>query len=65
VRRALVRLTAADGRDSRTTVTDVDGKYEFRDVPSGSYRVGATKDAWLATAFGTVRACENMRRLKA
>jgi len=55
VRRALVRLVPADSRDSRSTVTDVDGKYEFRDVPSGSYRVGASKDAYLAAAFGANR----------
>jgi 5-hydroxyisourate hydrolase-like protein (transthyretin family) len=55
VRRALVRLTAADDRDSRSAVTDIDGRYEFRNVASDTYRVGATKDAWLATAFGTDR----------
>jgi hypothetical protein len=55
VRRALIRLTSADSRDSRTALADSDGNYEFRDLLSASYRLSAWKDAYIGAFFGTDR----------
>jgi hypothetical protein len=40
-----VLLRGADGKALDTTDTDKEGKYSFRKVPPGSYRVVATKTA--------------------
>src|SRR3954453_16675170 len=39
IRRAVVRISAPELRETRPTSTDPDGRYEFRDLPGGRYNV--------------------------
>ena len=53
IRRAIVNISdQASGFGSRTTVTDDDGSFAFRNLPAGRYLVTGTKAAYLATAHG-------------
>src|SRR4051812_22793281 len=56
LRKAQVRLDRLDPppdvalapvRDNRVTATDLDGRYEFTNVPAGRYNVSASKGAYL------------------
>jgi len=50
LRRATVRL--GNGPQGRTTVTDTDGRYEFRDVAAGNVTMTASKATYLTMAYG-------------
>ena len=53
IRRAIVNISdQASGFGSRTTVTEDDGSFAFRNLPAGRYLVTGTKAAYLATAYG-------------
>jgi protocatechuate 3,4-dioxygenase beta subunit len=52
LRRALVRITGANLRGLRSTLTDADGRYEFTGLPAGSFTVTADKPAYAAWTFG-------------
>src|SRR3989442_15815706 len=43
MRRVIVRVTAPELRGARTVLTDVDGRYEFRELPAGRYSISASK----------------------
>ncbi len=52
VRRAIVRLSAPELRESRSKMTDADGKYEFVDLPAGTYSIFASKTGFVSAALG-------------
>ncbi len=57
IRRASVHLFSTEppvnGQfENRTTSTDAEGLYEFRELPAGRYTVNATKGAYVGVAFG-------------
>jgi hypothetical protein len=52
MRRATVRLAAPQVRGARSATTDVDGRYEFRDLPAGRYQVSASKPAYVGWSYG-------------
>jgi uncharacterized protein (DUF2141 family) len=54
LRRARVVL-GGDGLAGRTAITEDDGSFRFTDVPSGRYRVSATRAGFVTTAFGASR----------
>ncbi len=54
VRQAIVRLAGAGL--SVTRVADDRGRFFFRGLPAGSYRITATRDGYFEGAFGRVRA---------
>ncbi len=56
VRRAIVRLSAPDLRDQRSSTTDADGRYDISDLPSGTYYIIASKNGFLVTSCGSARA---------
>lgn len=58
LRKALVRIVAGEIRENRTTTTDADGKYEFRDVVAGRYTVTASKGSYVALQYGQLRPFE-------
>ena len=47
VRRATVQLTSP-GRDARTASTDVDGRFDFRDLPAARFMLAANKPTFIA-----------------
>ena len=54
LRRARVVL-GGDGSDGRTAITEDDGTFQFTDVPSGRYRITATRAGFVTTALGASR----------
>lgn len=51
VRRAQVSISSADA-GSKTTSTDTQGRYEFRNLPAGRFTVRASKSGFLETRYG-------------
>jgi protocatechuate 3,4-dioxygenase beta subunit len=59
VRRASVRMLAVPPGFPRVVSADLDGRYEFTEVPAGDYRITAGKPGHLALEFGQQRAFEH------
>src|SRR3954471_203308 len=55
VRKAMVRLSSTELRVSRTSSTDPDGRYDFRDLAAGRYTVSAFKGGYVNIAYGQRR----------
>jgi Carboxypeptidase regulatory-like domain len=55
MRRATVRVSAAELRVARTAFTDPDGRYDFRDLPAGRYSINASKPAFVNWSYGQTR----------
>lgn len=55
VRRAKVTLTSGALSQPRTTDTDTAGRYQFSQLPPGSYRVTVDKPAYVSLPFGATR----------
>src|SRR4051794_6316002 len=55
IRRAVVRINAPELREMRTTSTDPEGRYEFRDLPAGRFSVSASKGAFVTLNYGQTR----------
>jgi protocatechuate 3,4-dioxygenase beta subunit len=64
IRKAIVRLTAPELRESRTTTTNAEGLYEFKDLPAGRYNVNASKGSFVALSYGQTRAFEGGKPLE-
>ncbi|HEX7137066.1 MAG TPA: carboxypeptidase-like regulatory domain-containing protein, partial [Vicinamibacterales bacterium] len=58
LRRAQVRASAPELRESRVTTTDGQGRYELKDLPAGRYTLTASKMAYVTLQFGQQRAFE-------
>jgi len=52
MRRATVRVTAPELRVPRTTLTDVNGRYEFQQLPAGRYSINAMKNVFVSWSYG-------------
>ena len=52
MRRVIVRVTAPELRGARTVLTDVDGRYEFRELPAGRYSISASKPPFVSWSYG-------------
>ena len=58
LRKAQVRIFAAELRENRMATTDADGKYEFKELPAGRYNVSASKGSYVALQYGQQRPFE-------
>lgn len=52
IRRATVRATAREFRDTRTILTDADGRFEFQELPAGHYAIEVSKAGFVTMAYG-------------
>ena len=50
IRRALVVAHSPSAKVTRATMSDLEGRFTFDELPAGQYRVGASKAPWIATA---------------
>jgi protocatechuate 3,4-dioxygenase beta subunit len=59
LRRARISVSAAElGRDSRTTSTNLDGRYELLELPAGRYTIRVSRSGYLALQYGQRRPLE-------
>jgi hypothetical protein len=54
IRRAVLRLTGAEG-DFRNTTSDGEGRFEFRGLPAGRFRLSADKSGYVPAKYGQSR----------
>src|SRR5688572_15337237 len=52
LRRAVVRVTAPELGEPRTTTTDISGRYEIRDLPAGRYVVTVSRAGFVTISHG-------------
>jgi hypothetical protein len=55
VGRALVTLSTSGGVQSRSTITDGEGRFMFDRLPAGRFTISASKPAYITSAFGATR----------
>ena len=54
-RRASVNISAPEVRTGRTATTDLDGRYEFANLPPGRYSLNASKSGFISLSYGQTR----------
>lgn len=64
LRRAQITITLPGTRESRTGSTDIQGRYEVRDLPAGRYDVSATRSGYLTVRHGQRRLSDPPRPLE-
>jgi hypothetical protein len=64
IRRGVVRATSVEVRENRSTVTDAEGRYEFRELPAASYTLNASKSSFVALSYGQTRPFDSGRPLE-
>ncbi|MGD9904620.1 MAG: carboxypeptidase regulatory-like domain-containing protein [Vicinamibacterales bacterium] len=55
IRRAQVRVSAPDAQDTRMTITDEQGRFEFTELVGGHYSVTASKGGFVTLQYGQRR----------
>lgn len=63
IRRAQVRLTAPE-IGAKTSLTDAEGRFEFRDLPAGRFSLNASKSGYVNVQFGQTRPFESGRPIE-
>lgn len=58
LRRAVVRVMAAEVREPRSVSTEPDGRWEIKDLPAGKYMVTAQKGGYVPVSYGQRRPFE-------
>jgi hypothetical protein len=59
IRRAQVRVSSPDARESRIATTDQQGRFEIKELPAGRYTMTASKGGFVALQFGQRRPSES------
>jgi hypothetical protein len=59
IRRAQVRVSSPDARESRVATTDAQGRFEIRELPAGRYMMTASKGGFVTLQFGQRRPSES------
>lgn len=63
LRRAQVRLSAAELRVNRSATTDAEGRYEFPELAAGRYNISVSRTGYVSLSFGQQRPFEQGRPL--
>ncbi|HXG56745.1 MAG TPA: carboxypeptidase-like regulatory domain-containing protein, partial [Vicinamibacterales bacterium] len=63
VRRAQVRISGTETMP-KLSVTDNEGRYEFRDLPGGKYTISATKSGFVGVQYGQTRPYEQGKSIE-
>lgn len=63
VRRAQVRITGNE-LAMKTSLTDGDGRYEFRDLPAGRFTLTAQKPGYMTVQYGQTRPFESGKTIE-
>lgn len=63
IRRAQVRISSGDIMP-KAALTDVDGRFEFRDLPAGRFTLHASKSGYVTVQFGQTRPYESGRPIE-
>ena len=63
LRRAQVRLTAPEV-GVKTSLTDTEGRFEFKDLPAGRFNVTASKSGYVSVQYGQTRPFESGRPIE-
>jgi hypothetical protein len=63
VRRAQVRISGSEIL-AKTAITDNDGRYEFRDLPSGKFTISVTKAGYVTVQYGQTRPFEQGKTIE-
>jgi Carboxypeptidase regulatory-like domain len=63
VRRAQVRITAPEV-GVKTSLTDADGRFEFKDLPAGRFSITASKSGYVSVGYGQLRPFESGRPIE-
>ena len=63
LRRAQVRVSAAELRVNRAATTDADGRYEVSNLPAGRYSIFVSRNGYVSLQFGQQRPFEPGRPL--
>jgi protocatechuate 3,4-dioxygenase beta subunit len=64
VRKASVRIFSPQIRENRSAVTDLEGRYEFTDLPAGQFNLNVTKTGYVDLGYGQTTAGEMGKTLK-
>jgi protocatechuate 3,4-dioxygenase beta subunit len=59
IRRAQVRVSSPDARESRIATTDAQGRFEIKDLPAGRYTMSASKGGFVTLQYGQRRPSES------
>jgi hypothetical protein len=58
LRKAQVRISSPEMRESRLATTDAAGKYEIKELPAGRYNVSVSKGSFVTLSYGQTRPFE-------
>jgi len=58
LRKAQVRVSSPEMRETRVATTDAGGKYEFRELPAGRYSLFVSKGSYVSLSYGQMRPFE-------
>jgi hypothetical protein len=59
IRRAQVRISSLDARESRVIATDAQGRFEIKELPAGRYTMTASKGGFVTLQYGQRRPSES------
>jgi protocatechuate 3,4-dioxygenase beta subunit len=63
IRRAQVRISGPD-IVPKASLTDAEGRFEFRDLPAGRFTINATKSGYVSVQYGQTRPYESGRPIE-
>lgn len=59
IRRAVVRAVSQELQEGKSVSTDLEGRWELRELPAGRYNVSVSKGGYVSLAYGQLRPFES------